>query len=146
MENKVKRIGVLTSGGDAPGMNAAIRAVVRTALNRNIRVLGIRRGYSGLLQPDMIKMNLRSVSDTLHRGGTILYTARCPEFKQEEGMQRARQICREMGIDGLVVIGGDGSFRGARDLSLRGCPASASPAPSTTTSPPATTRWGSTPP
>ena len=122
MENKQLTIGVLTSGGDAPGMNAAIRAVVRTALNRNIRVLGIRRGYSGLLQPDMIEMNLRSVSDTLHRGGTILYTARCPEFKQEEGMQRARQICREMGIDGLVVIGGDGSFRGARDLSLRGVP------------------------
>ena len=122
MENKQLTIGVLTSGGDAPGMNAAIRAVVRTALNRNIRVLGIRRGYSGLLQPDMIEMNLRSVSDTLHRGGTILYTARCPEFKQEEGMPRARQICREMGIDGLVVIGGDGSFRGARDLSLRGVP------------------------
>ena len=122
MDKKQLTIGILTSGGDAPGMNAAIRAVVRTALNRNIRVLGIRRGYSGLLQPDMIEMNLRSVSDTLHRGGTVLYTARCPEFKEEAGLERAYQVCQEMGINGLVVIGGDGSFRGARDLSLKGIP------------------------
>ena len=122
MDNKQLTIGVLSSGGDAPGMNAAIRAVVRTALNRNIRVLGIRRGYTGLLARDMVEMNLRSVSDTLHRGGTILYTARCPEFRNDEGVERGKQICQEEGIDGLVVIGGDGSFRGARDLSLKGIP------------------------
>ncbi|WP_303790170.1 6-phosphofructokinase [Anaerotruncus colihominis] len=122
MEFKQKTIGVLSSGGDAPGMNAAIRSVVRTALNRNIRVLGIRRGYSGLLARDMFEMNLRSVSDTLHRGGTILYSARCPEFRDDKGVERGKEVCREMGIDGLVVIGGDGSFRGARDLSLKGIP------------------------
>ena len=114
MEFKQKTIGVLSSGGDAPGMNAAIRSVVRTALNRNIRVLGIRRGYSGLLARDMFEMNLRSVSDTLHRGGTILYSARCPEFRDDKGVERGKEVCLEMGIDGLVVIGGDGSFRGAR--------------------------------
>ena len=122
MEFKQKTIGVLSSGGDAPGMNAAIRSVVRTALNRNIRVLGIRRGYSGLLARDMFEMNLRSVSDTLHRGGTILYSARCPEFRDDKGVERGKEVCLEMGIDGLVVIGGDGSFRGARDLSLKGIP------------------------
>lgn len=122
MEFKQKTIGVLSSGGDAPGMNAAIRSVVRTALDRNIRVLGIRRGYSGLLARDMFEMNLRSVSDTLHRGGTILYSARCPEFRDDKGVERGKEVCREMGIDGLVVIGGDGSFRGARDLSLKGIP------------------------
>lgn len=122
MEHKVKTIGVLSSGGDAPGMNAAIRAVVRTAINRGIHVMGIRRGYNGLLAGDMFEMNLRSVSDILHRGGTVLYTARCPEFVTEEGVDKGRNMCLEMGIDGLVVIGGDGSFRGARDLSLKGIP------------------------
>ena len=122
MDKKVKTIGVLSSGGDAPGMNAAIRAVVRTAINRGLHVMGIRRGYNGLLAGDVFEMNLRSVSDILHRGGTVLYTARCPEFVKEEGVEKGRDMCYEMGIDGLVVIGGDGSFRGARDLSLKGIP------------------------
>lgn len=118
----VKTIGVLTSGGDAPGMNAAVRAVVRTAIFKGIRVVGIRRGYNGLIDNDIFEMNLRSVSDIIHRGGTILYTARSPEFKTEEGMQKAVDTCKQEGIDGIVVIGGDGSYRGARDLSLRGVP------------------------
>ncbi len=122
MEKQQKTIGILTSGGDAPGMNAAVRAVVRTALYKNMRVIGIRRGYSGLLARDMVDMNLRSVCDTLHRGGTILYSARCPEFREDKGVERGREVCAEIGIDGLVVIGGDGSFRGARDLSLKGIP------------------------
>ncbi len=122
MEKQQKTIGILTSGGDAPGMNAAVRAVVRTALYKNMRVIGIRRGYSGLLARDMVEMNLRSVCDTLHRGGTILYSARCPEFREDKGVERGREVCAEIGIDGLVVIGGDGSFRGARDLSLKGIP------------------------
>ena len=108
MGMEIKTIGVLTSGGDAPGMNAAIRAVVRTAINKGMRVLGIRRGYSGLLTGDAFEMNLRSVSDIIQRGGTILYTARCPEFTTEEGQDRAVKMCKELGIDGLVVIGGDG--------------------------------------
>ena len=122
MDKQQKTIGIITSGGDAPGMNAAVRAVVRTALYKNIRVIGIRRGFSGLLVRDMVEMNLRSVCDTLHRGGTILYAARCPEFREEKSVERGREVCAEMGIDGLVVIGGDGSFRGARDLSLKGIP------------------------
>ena len=122
MGMEIKTIGVLTSGGDAPGMNAAIRAVVRTAINKGMRVLGIRRGYSGLLTGDAFEMNLRSVSDIIQLGGTILYTARCPEFTTEEGQDRAVKMCKELGIDGLVVIGGDGSFRGARDLSVKGIP------------------------
>ena len=122
MEGKQKTIGVLTSGGDAPGMNAAVRSVVRSAIFKGMRVLGIRRGYSGLLAKDMVEMDVRSVSDILHRGGTILYTARCPEFRDDAGVEKGKQICQEMGIDGLVVIGGDGSFRGARDLSLKGIP------------------------
>ena len=122
MGMEIKTIGVLTSGGDAPGMNAAIRAVVRTAINKGMRVLGIRRGYSGLLTGDAFEMNLRSVSDIIQRGGTILYTARCPEFTTEEGQDRAVKMCKELGIDGLVAIGGDGSFRGARDLSVKGIP------------------------
>lgn len=122
MDKQQKTIGIITSGGDAPGMNAAVRAVVRTALYKNIRVIGIRRGFSGLLVRDMVEMNLRSVCDTLHRGGTILYSARCPEFREEKSVERGREVCAEMGIDGLVVIGGDGSFRGARDLSLKGIP------------------------
>ena len=120
--DKQKTIAVLTSGGDAPGMNTAIRAVVRSALYKNMCVLGVRRGYAGLLAKDVVKLNLRSVSDCLHRGGTVLYSARCPEFQSEEGVEKAKEICKEIGIDGLVVIGGDGSFRGARDLSLKGIP------------------------
>lgn len=116
----MKTIAVLTSGGDAPGMNAAIRAVVRTGCENGARVLGIRRGYAGLMEGDMYEMNLRSVSDIIHRGGTILYSARSKKFCTEEGMQQAIDICKENGIEGIVVIGGDGSFRGARDLSLRG--------------------------
>ena len=118
----IQKIAVLTSGGDAPGMNAAIRSVVRTALNRGVEVDGVLRGYTGLINDDFIPMDLRSVSDIIHRGGTMLYTARCPEFRTEEGMQQAIANCRSRHIDGLVVIGGDGSFRGAQDLSKRGFP------------------------
>lgn len=116
----MKTIGVLTSGGDAPGMNAAIRAVVRTAIDKGMTVKGIMRGYTGLIDNDIIDLNLRSVSDIIHRGGTMLYTARCPEFKTEEGLQIAIENCKKNGIEGIVVIGGDGSYRGARDLSERG--------------------------
>ncbi len=115
-----KKIGVLTSGGDAPGMNAAVRAVVRTALSKGMEVYGIRRGYVGLITGDIFQMDERSVSDIIHRGGTVLYTARCPEFRTEEGVEKARAKCEELGIEGLVVIGGDGSFRGAADLSAKG--------------------------
>ena len=118
----MRTIGVLTSGGDAPGMNAAIRAVVRTAIDKGMSVKGIMRGYTGLIENDIVDLNLRSVSDVIHRGGTILYTARCPEFKTEEGMRIAIENCRKNGIEGIVVIGGDGSYRGARDLSERGIP------------------------
>lgn len=118
----MKRIGVLTSGGDAPGMNAAVRSVVRTACENNMEVVGILRGYSGLINGDLVEMNIRSVSDIIHRGGTILYSARCLEFKTEEGIQKGIETCKKNNIDGIVVIGGDGSFRGARDLSLRGIP------------------------
>lgn len=120
--NEIKTIGVLTSGGDSPGMNAAIRAIVRSGIAKGLRVIGIRRGYNGIINGDMIEMNLRSVSDIIHRGGTILYTARSLEFKTESGMNKAVQVCREMGIDGIAVIGGDGSFKGAADLSQRGIP------------------------
>ncbi len=118
----MKTIAVLTSGGDAPGMNAAIRAVVRTGCENGMRVLGVRRGYNGLMNGDMYEMNLRTVSDIIHRGGTMLYSARSPEFKTEEGLQKALDVCKANGIEGVVVIGGDGSFRGARDLSLHGIP------------------------
>ncbi len=118
----MKTIGVLTSGGDAPGMNAAVRSVVRAGCENGFRVMGIRRGYNGLMQGDMYEMNLRSVSNIINRGGTILYSARSPEFKTEEGLQKALNVAKEVGLDGVVVIGGDGSFRGARDLSLRGLP------------------------
>lgn len=118
----MKSIAVLTSGGDAPGMNPAVRAVVRTACQRGIKVYGVDRGYTGLIKGDIHEMNLRSVSDIITRGGTILYSARCPEFKTEEGLQKAVATCEKFGIDGMVIIGGDGSFRGARDLSLRGIP------------------------
>ena len=115
-------IGVLTSGGDAPGMNAAVRAVVRTAIAMGMKVKGIRRGYNGLIEGDIIDLDVRSVSDIIHRGGTVLYTARSPRFKTEEGMKEAIDNCKKHGIEGIVVIGGDGSYRGARDLSLRGIP------------------------
>ena len=118
----MKKIAVLTSGGDAPGMNAAIRAVVRAALYKGMEVVGVVRGYTGLLNADFMPMTLRSVSDILHRGGTFLYSARCPEFKEEANVIRAVEVCREHGIEGLVVIGGDGSFRGAQDLSRHGLP------------------------
>ena len=117
-----KTIGVLTSGGDAPGMNAAVRAVARAALSKGIKVYGVRRGYNGLLNGDVFEMNLRSVSDILSKGGTVLYTARSPEFNTKEGVKKAADNCRKLGIDGVVVIGGDGSFRGARDLTGEGIP------------------------
>ena len=110
----MKSIAVLTSGGDAPGMNPAVRAVVRTACQRGIKVYGVDRGYTGLINGDIHEMNLRSVSDIITRGGTILYSARCPEFKTEEGLQKAVSTCKKFGIDGMVIIGGDGSLRGAR--------------------------------
>ncbi len=118
----VKTIGILTSGGDAPGMNAAIRSVVRAALKNDMRVLGVMRGYNGLINGDMVEMNMRSVSDIIQRGGTILYTARCKEFKEMSGVLKAKEVCEQVGMDGLVVIGGDGSFRGAGDLSSVGIP------------------------
>lgn len=120
MADKIKTIGVLTSGGDAPGMNAAIRAVVRSAIERGLKVKGIRRGYQGLIDDDIIDMDKRSVSETINRGGTVLYTARCLEFITEEGQKKAADTCKKHGIDGVVVIGGDGSFRGAKDLSKWG--------------------------
>lgn len=116
----IKNIGVLTSGGDAPGMNAAVRAVVRAAISKGMNVYGIHRGYVGLLTGDVFKMDEKSVSDIIHNGGTILYTARCLEFKTPEGVAKAKAKCDELGIEGLVVIGGDGSFRGAADLSAMG--------------------------
>ncbi|MBR5558776.1 MAG: 6-phosphofructokinase [Oscillospiraceae bacterium] len=123
----IKTIGILTSGGDAPGMNAAIRAVVRTAINEGMNVIGVRRGYAGLIASDIIPMQMRSVSDIINRGGTMLYTARCPEFVTDEGQTVAAENCRKLGIDGMVVIGGDGSFRGARALCLKGIPTVAVP-------------------
>ena len=120
MAKEIKTIGVLTSGGDAPGMNAAIRAVVRTALARGIKVKGIKKGYQGLLNEEIIDMDARSVSDIIQRGGTILGTARCSEFRTEEGQQKGADICKKHKIDGLVVIGGDGSYRGAQALARHG--------------------------
>ncbi len=119
MEKK-RTIGVLTSGGDAPGMNAAVRAVVRAALRNDMRVLGIKRGYNGLINGDVVEMDARSVSMIINKGGTTLFTARCLEFKEDAGVEKAKQTCLDLGIEGLVVIGGDGSFRGARDLSMKG--------------------------
>lgn len=115
-----KSIAVLTSGGDAPGMNAAVRAVVRSGISFGMKVYGVKRGYNGLLHGDVQEMNLRSVSDIMQHGGTALFTARSPEFNTPEGVQKAADVCRELGIDGVVVIGGDGSFRGARDLTGAG--------------------------
>ena len=117
---KVETIGVLTSGGDAPGMNAAIRAVVRTALANGLKVKGIRRGYSGLLEEDIFDMDATSVSDIIQRGGTSLFTARCPEFMTKEGQDKGAYICKKHKIDSIIVIGGDGSFQGARKLYERG--------------------------
>lgn len=116
----MKKIAVLTSGGDAPGMNAAVRAVVRTALNAGIEVYGVIRGYNGLIKDEMVPMTLRSVSNILQQGGTMLYTARSPEFMTLEGQQKAAENCRKRGIDGVVICGGDGSFRGAQKLSQQG--------------------------
>ena len=116
----VKTIGVLTSGGDAPGMNACVRSVVRTAIHEGLKVKGIMRGYAGLLQEEIVDMDTTSVSDTISHGGTILYTARCMEFTTPEGQQRGAEICRKHGIDGIVVVGGDGSFRGGVELAKRG--------------------------
>ncbi|MBQ8395528.1 MAG: 6-phosphofructokinase, partial [Oscillospiraceae bacterium] len=111
-----RTIGVLTSGGDAPGMNAAIRSVVRSALARGFRVIGIRRGYQGLIEGDMFEMCARDVSDIMQRGGTVLYTARSPEFETPAGVAKAKANCDAVGIDSLVVIGGDGTYRGALEL------------------------------
>ena len=119
-EKQIKTIGVLTSGGDAPGMNAAIRAVVRRGLSSGLNVKGIYKGYNGLLNEELVDMTARDVSDTIERGGTILYTARCAEFRTPEGQQRGAEICKKHGIDGLVVIGGDGSFAGAQKLANLG--------------------------
>ncbi len=120
MAKVIKTIGVLTSGGDAPGMNAAIRAVVRTSIAKGLKVKGIKKGYQGLLNEEIINMEARSVSDIIQRGGTILGTARCSEFKSLEGQKKGADICRKHGIDGVVVIGGDGSYRGAQGLSRMG--------------------------
>ena len=116
----IKRIGILTSGGDAPGMNAAVRAVVRTAVTSGISCLGIRRGYNGLINGDVVEMNERSVDGIHVKGGTMLYTARCEEFKTEEGLAKAVSLCKYLGMDGLVAIGGDGTYRGLLDLSRLG--------------------------
>lgn len=120
MSKEINTIGVLTSGGDAPGMNAAIRAVVRTAIARGKTVKGILKGYQGLLNEEIIDMTARDVSETIQKGGTILRTARCEEFKTEEGQIKGMEVCRKHGIDGLVVIGGDGSYRGAQALASKG--------------------------
>ena len=118
--SEIKTVGVLTSGGDAPGMNPAIRAVVRRAIYHGMAVKGIKRGYNGLIEDDIVDMNLRSVSEIIHRGGTILYTARSKEFMTEEGQNKAVETCKRHGIDALIVIGGDGSFRGCRALAAKG--------------------------
>ena len=117
-----KKIGVLTSGGDAPGMNAAVRAVARTAISHGVEVMGIYRGYSGLIDGDIKPLTLRDVSNIINKGGTILYSDRCPEFKTPEGMQKAVATCQDFGIDGIVAIGGDGTFRGATELTAHGIP------------------------
>lgn len=120
MAKEIHTIGVLTSGGDAPGMNAAIRAVVRQAISKGKKVKGIKRGYAGLLQEEIEEMEAKHVSDIIQRGGTILQTARCLEFKQPEVQKQAADICRKHGIDGIIIIGGDGSFRGAQRLAEQG--------------------------
>ena len=122
MAKEFKRIGVLTSGGDAPGMNAAIRSVVRSAISRGIEVMGIFCGYKGLIENDMKLLSERDVSNILNHGGTMLYSARCDEFKEAEGIAKAVENCKKNGIDGIVCLGGDGTFRGATDLSRQGIP------------------------
>ena len=119
-KNAVRRIGVLTSGGDAPGMNAAVRAVVRAAIFRGIEVVGIRRGYNGLINGDIVRLDEKSVAHIINRGGTMLYTARSTEFMTEEGQQKAVNTCKMLGLEGIVAIGGDGTFRGALALSKHG--------------------------
>lgn len=126
-KKKLRRIGVLTSGGDAPGMNAAIRSVVRTCIQYGVTPVGIYRGYNGLINSDVVELNARSVNGLTSQGGTMLYTARCPEFKTEEGLARAVKTCRYLGIDGLIAIGGDGTFRGAQALAEHGVPTIAIP-------------------
>ena len=120
VHNAVRRIGVLTSGGDAPGMNAAVRSVVRAAIFRGIEVVGIRRGWNGLINGDIVRLDEKSVAHIINRGGTILYTARSEEFRTPEGQQRAVNTCKLLGLDGIVAIGGDGTFRGALALSQHG--------------------------
>lgn len=120
MAKEIKTIGILTSGGDAPGMNAAIRAVCRKALSNGVKVKGIKKGYQGLLNEEIIDMERRDVSDIIQKGGTILGTARCSEFRTLEGQQKGAEVCKKYGIDGIVVIGGDGSYRGAQALSKQG--------------------------
>ncbi|MBR3681385.1 MAG: 6-phosphofructokinase [Clostridia bacterium] len=119
---KFKNIAVLTSGGDAPGMNAAVRAVVRTAISHNVRVMGIFRGYSGLIDGDIRPLGLRDVSNVINKGGTVLYSDRCPEFQTAEGMAKAVDTCKRLGIDGIIALGGDGTFRGATELTANGVP------------------------
>ena len=125
---KIKRIGVLTSGGDAPGMNAAVRAVVRTAISQGIECIGIRRGWQGLIQSDFVPLTRESVGHLLSRGGTILYTARSEDFMTEKGRLKAVGTCKMLGLDGVVAIGGDGTFRGALELSRLGIPVVGVPA------------------
>jgi len=122
ISNKIRRIGVLTSGGDSPGMNAVVRAVTRAAISNGIRVMGILKGYRGLIDGEIVEYNARSVSNILTLGGTVLYSDRCDEFKTEAGMKKAVATCKEYEIDGIVAIGGDGTFRGATDLSRLGIP------------------------
>ena len=117
-----KAIGVLTSGGDAPGMNAAVRAVTRAAILKGYRVIGVQRGYNGLLNGETVELDTRSVSNIIQHGGTVLYTARCLEMHEEKYQLEAVKRCKEMGVEGMVVIGGDGSFRGAAALSAKGIP------------------------
>jgi 6-phosphofructokinase 1 len=128
MAKEFRRIGVLTSGGDAPGMNAALRAVTRAALDKGVEVMGIFEGYKGLVHPNLKQFTARDVSNIVSRGGTALLSDRCLEFKEEEGMQKAIQTCKDNQIDGIIAIGGDGTFRGATDLSVRGIPTIGIPA------------------
>lgn len=128
MDKKIRRIGILTSGGDAPGMNAVVRAVVRSATAKGITCLGVRRGFNGLINGDVIELAARSVDGISRKGGTILYTARCLEFMTEEGLRKAINTCKYLGLDAIVTIGGDGTFKGAHTLSLNGIPAIGIPA------------------
>ena len=128
MQSALKRIGILTSGGDAPGMNAAVRAVVRTALNYGVECVGIRRGYNGLITGDFVRMGAFEVSHIIEKGGTVLYTARSDEFMTDEGQRKAVATCRLLGLEAIVAIGGDGTFRGALALSRYGIPVIGIPA------------------